>query len=350
MERIGQNLSPLTSKRSLHLMSRDELLDTRICDLPLDLSSHWIKRNILKLNFELKSRGLRIKPHIWIADDWFAPDGVSGFALPFFITHPRLIALEKEMMGEAEGGTPSWCMQLMRHEMGHVIDNAFRLRRNKKRQGLFGLTSVAYPESYRPNKRSKDFVQHLEGHYAQAHPDEDWAETFALWLTPRSNWKQKYQGWGALEKLELLDKIMNCIKGTSPLTDKVKEVDHFKNNKMTLREFYRRKRIRHGKNISPRFTTGLKSIFAKNGKRAAWKLVEGQKRVIINQIVLSTELEAPKVRKILTEVEKTCIKERLFYPENMDSQKKDQMTDKLVHLIMDNTDRFFSDRSSHIIM
>ncbi len=340
---------PLT-KKSLHLLSRDALLDTRICDLPVDLNVHWIKRNVLKLNLELKRKGLKVIPHIWIADDWFSPDGVNGFAIPFFITHPRLIELEKEMMGEAEGCEPHWCMQLMRHEMGHALDNAFHLRRNKKRQKLFGLTTVPYPESYLPNKKSKDYVHHLKGHYAQAHPDEDWAETFALWLTPRSSWKTQYKGWNALAKLELVDELMKSLEGVNPRCTKTEEIDHFSSCTLTLREFYRRKRIRHKKNSSPQFKRSLEAIFTKQGNYPAWKLMEGQQRDIINRISQETDLHTLKIKKILGEVERTCIEKDLRYPQNIDSSKKKEMTDQLVHLIMDNTDRFFTDRSRHIIM
>ncbi len=345
MGKMATNTFALNTK-SLHLISRDQLLDTRICDLPLDLNHHWIRRNILRLNAELKSQSIDLEPHIWISDDWFSPDGVAGFAIPFFIAHPRLIALEKEMMGEAEGANPTWCMQLMRHEMGHAIDNAFRLRRNKRRQALFGLTSTPYPESYLPNKRSKDFVRHLNGHYAQAHPDEDWAETFALWLTPRSGWKSKYRGWNALKKLELVEEILTSLQGKAPLSQNKKELDHYQTIKTTLREYYRKKRIRHGKNKSKLFERDLKKIFAIPGPQPAWKLMEGQRRLVIDRIAKETEIQSPKIRKILNEVEKTFLKENLSF----EHQKKNEMTEKLVHLIMDNTDHFFSNRSSHIIM
>ena len=32
------------------------------------------------------------------------------------------------------------------------------------------------------------------GAYAASHPEEDFAETFAVWLTPRSNWRQSFPG------------------------------------------------------------------------------------------------------------------------------------------------------------
>lgn len=241
------------SPNSLQLMDEQQLLDTKICDLPLALERPWIKRNINRLNLELAAKGLRFRPHIWISDDWFSPDGIAGFAIPFFILHPRLIRLEKKMMGEAEGSTSQWCMKLFRHETGHALDNAFHLRKNKRRQALFGLTSTEYPDSYLPDPKSKDHVQHLEDFYAQAHPDEDWAESFATWLAPRGAWKTRYRNWPALKKLEFIDELLYDLHGRRPVNQKKIEIDSFKTNTMTLREYYRIKCTRYQRNITPKF-------------------------------------------------------------------------------------------------
>ena len=74
--------------------------------------------------------------------------------------------------------------------------------------GLFGRSSTRYPSYYRPDPASRSFVQHLRLWYAQSHPDEDFAETFAVWLTPRSNWRKRYAGWPALKKLQYVDELM----------------------------------------------------------------------------------------------------------------------------------------------
>ena len=78
-------------------------------------------------------------------------------------------------------------------------------------------SSKRYPRYYRPNPASRNFVQHLRLWYAQSHPDEDFAETFAVWLTPRSNWRKRYAGWPALKKLEYVDELMAEIAGKRPL-------------------------------------------------------------------------------------------------------------------------------------
>ena len=108
---------------------------------------------------------------------------MPGVAIPFYLAHPRLERLERAYMLEVEGGTPEWCLRILRHEAGHAIDNAFKLRQRRRRQQVFGPSYKAYPEYYDPKPYSKSFVLHLDSWYAQSHPDEDFAETFAVWLS-----------------------------------------------------------------------------------------------------------------------------------------------------------------------
>src|SRR5690606_10071189 len=136
--------------------SDEELLDLRLCDLAPDLSIEgtWLEARIEQLYRELERCGIVFRPHFWLSDDWFTPEGVPGIAIPFYLAHPRLARLEEAQMLEVEGGTPEWCMRILRHETGHAIDNAFRLRRLRRRQQLFGRSSVPYPESYAPRPYS----------------------------------------------------------------------------------------------------------------------------------------------------------------------------------------------------
>ena len=128
-------------------------------------------------------------------------------------------------MLEVEGGEHEWCMRILRHEAGHAIDNAFRLRLRRQRREVFGSPSEPYPEFYTPKPYSKSFVLHLDAWYAQSHPDEDFAETFAVWLTPNSEWRQRYAGWPALRKLEYMDALMRSLRGSAPRVDNPAEVD-----------------------------------------------------------------------------------------------------------------------------
>ena len=191
----------------------DELLQLRLKDLKVTLEGTWLERCLEELYDELAERGLRIRPHAWISNEWFSPDDTPGIAIPFYLAHPRLMRLERKMIIDVEGGTVPECMRILRHEAGHVVQVAYQLQRRRRWQELFGPSSTRYPDYYRPNPASRRYVYHLPLWYAQSHPDEDFAETFAVWLTPRSNWRRRYAGWPALKKLEYVDELMAEIAG-----------------------------------------------------------------------------------------------------------------------------------------
>jgi hypothetical protein len=125
---------------------------------------------------------------------------VPGIAVPFFLGHPRLLRLERRMLGEAEGSSRRWRQRLFRHELGHAVDTAFGLRRRRDWQRVFGRAGAPYSRDYTVRPGSKDYVLHLEHWYAQSHPTEDFAETFAVWLQPKARWRAEYSGWPALAK------------------------------------------------------------------------------------------------------------------------------------------------------
>jgi hypothetical protein len=214
------------------------ILEKRFCDLNLSFAGSWVQDCVEQLYEELALKNLKLRPHVWMSTEWFSPDGVPGIALPFYLFDKQLAELEANAIGEAEGVDRQWCMQLLRHEAGHAIDNAFGLRRNKERQKLFGLSTAIYPKAYKPNRKSKNFVIHLNDHYAQAHPDEDWAETFAVWLDPKSNWQQKYQQWAAIEKLKFVDTLMSSLKGQTPRVRNRQKPGSIDGMTQTLRRHY----------------------------------------------------------------------------------------------------------------
>ena len=145
-------------------------------------------------------RGIRFRPHCWLAQEWFSPDGIPGIAIPFYLAHRRLMSIERRFMREVEGGNRNWLMRILRHEAGHAIDSAYRLRRRSRWRAVFGPASLPYPDTYRPRPGSRRFVQHLGAWYAQAHPTEDFAETFAVWLKPHSPWRREYRGLAGVRK------------------------------------------------------------------------------------------------------------------------------------------------------
>lgn len=219
----------------------EQLLNLRICDLPLRLEGNPLMRRVKRLYRELRARGITFRPHVWLSDEFFTPDGVPGFAMPFYLAHPRLMRLERRMMLEVEGGTEEEFMRIIRHEAGHAIDNAYHLHQNAKWRKMFGRVSTPYPESYKPNPTSRSYVLHLGYWYAQAHPLEDYAETFAVWLRPGSRWRSRYKKWAALKKLIFIDQMMKSLSGKRTKNWYRSKVLPLSELKITIREFYRRK-------------------------------------------------------------------------------------------------------------
>jgi hypothetical protein len=240
----------------------EKLLDLRLSDLPLKLENTVVEGRIAQLRAELEARDLRFPIHFYISDEWFTPDGTVTMAVPFYLTHPRLERLEKAQMLEVEGGDHEWCMRILRHEAGHVVDNAYKLRLRRQRRALFGSSSEPYPEFYDPKPFSKSFVQHIDPWYAQSHPDEDFAETFAVWLTPESNWQRRYAGWPALAKLEYIDRLMTQLRGKKALVESEEEVDPLRKLRHTLRRYYRRKRSHHGIDHPKFYDRELRKLFS----------------------------------------------------------------------------------------
>ncbi len=242
----------------------EKLLDLRLCDLDLRIEGTDLEDRIGELHRELESRQLAFRPHFWLSDEWFCPDGVPGIAIPFYLAHPRLARLENSQMLEVEGGTREWCLRILRHETGHAIENAYQLRRRPRRRELFGSTSVPYPDSYSPRPHSRSYVMHLDGWYAQSHPDEDFAETFAVWLTPGSDWATRYAGWPALRKLEYVEKIMTGLHGVPPAVKTRRTPDALPALRRTLRRHYERRRKHYGVVHRDAYDRSLRQIFDSN--------------------------------------------------------------------------------------
>ncbi|MBJ20575.1 MAG: hypothetical protein GY910_02345 [bacterium] len=231
--------------RAWEKCTNQDLLEWRLCDLGLSLDGTWLESPIERLHDELRARNLRVQPHCWLSEEWFSPEGVPGIAIPFYLAHPRLKRLERAQILEVEGGTYTECLRLLRHEAGHAIQHAFRLHRRKKWREFFGSSTEPYPDYYQPNPGSRRYVVHLPHWYAQSHPDEDFAETFAVWLTPGSRWRRKFQGWPALRKLRYVDQLMHEIAGKQPPIRSRARPDPVHRLKTTLGEHYRAKRDRY---------------------------------------------------------------------------------------------------------
>ena len=243
-------------------LSDEKLLEVRMSDLRLTIEGTDLEPRIAEINAEMDARGLSFRPFYYLSDEWFTPDGVPGIAIPFYLAHPRLAKLELKEMLEVEGGDPESCLKILRHEVGHAIDNAYALRRRPTRRRLFGNPATEYPEYYTPKPYSKSFVQHLDHWYAQSHPDEDFAETFAVWLDPGSMWATRYAGWPALRKLEYMDQLMRDVARQRPRIASKRRLDPLPRLKKTLGEHYRNKREHYGLDHPDFYESDLRNLFS----------------------------------------------------------------------------------------
>ena len=198
---------------------RFELLNTRICDLGLRVEGSPIAPYCQRLYDELEAKGLTFRPSFYLTDCWGCPDGVPVIGIPFYLADTRVARIEREQSGYLEG--EQQIMMLLRHEAGHAFNYGYKLYGYMGWEETFGPYSRPYREAFRPDPLSRDFVRHIDHHmhgrtYAQKHPDEDFAETFAVWLTPGSCWRRRYRNWPALRKLRYVDLVMKEIRLEHP--------------------------------------------------------------------------------------------------------------------------------------
>ncbi len=250
------------SKPDIAKLSDQELLDLRMCDLGLSIQHSSLRERIDQLYDELAQRGIRFRPHCWLSDDWYSPEGIPGIAIPFYLAHPRLMRLERKQLLEVEGGTKSSCMKILRHEAGHALDTAYRLSRKHCYRRTFGRVSEPYPDHYQPVPASRDYVLHLQMWYAQSHPVEDFAETFAVWLRPGARWWTHYRDWPALEKLKTVDGLMKRLRGEKPLLTSRATLDPISRIRKTLRTHYRHKREHYELDFPSIYDNDLRRLFS----------------------------------------------------------------------------------------
>ncbi len=305
--------------------SDEKLLSLRLCDLGISIPGTVLESRIRLIYKELERRDLMFKPHFWLSDEWFSPDGIPGVAIPFYLAHPRLAKLEKSQMFEIEGGTQEWCMMILRHEVGHAIDNAYRLRKRKQRQKIFGKSTQAYPEFYAPKPYSKSFVLHLDSWYAQSHPDEDFAETFAVWLSQDPVWRYRYSEWPALKKLQYMDSLMQELQQVKPIIRNQKHIDPVGKLKITLGEHYEKKREKYAKQFPNFYDRDLRRLFSdhdefKNNQKASM-FIKGITREIRTSLARWTGAYQYTINKVLDMIICRCDELNLHLALNPETAK-----------------------------
>jgi len=328
VETAAANPEPLTPS-DWTTLSDEKLLEVRMSDLRLTIEGTDLEPRIAEINAEMDARGLSFRPFYYLSDEWFTPDGVPGIAIPFYLAHPRLAKLELKEMLEVEGGDPESCLKILRHEVGHAIDNAYALRRRPTRRRLFGNPATEYPEYYTPKPYSKSFVQHLDHWYAQSHPDEDFAETFAVWLDPSSMWATRYAGWPALRKLEYMDQLMRDVARQRPRVASKRRLDPLPRLKKTLGEHYRNKREHYGLDHPNFYESDLRNLFSdapQYAKRpSAARFVRRIRKEVRSTVASFTDSYQYTIDQLLETIIERCRQLNLRLTESEESTKIDFM-------------------------
>jgi hypothetical protein len=212
-----------------------------IRDLGLTIAGTPLEAILTEFERELAQVGIRnLKPRFYLSTEWGVPYDTIAIAIPFYLARPELTQLQAEQACHVEGGNGAKdILRYLRHEMGHVINYAYRLHETKEWAERFGPMDRPYLEEYRPRPFSREYVHHLPGWYAQKHPDEDWAETFAVWMTPGRDWRTEYAKWpGALRKLEYCDRMMREVLQREPVTTSTELDEDVESLNISLEQFY----------------------------------------------------------------------------------------------------------------
>ena len=283
-----------------------EILEKPIRDLALKIEGSPLDRLVEQLYRELERKGLtKFRPACYLTDEWGCPSGEPIIGIPFYLASADLSALEKEMNDLED---PREVMMYLRHEAGHAFNYAYKLYKTPEWKQLFGSFRRRYRDNYRPVPFSRNYVRHLAGWYAQKHPDEDFAETFAVWLTPRSTWRKRYRGWGAMEKLKYMDRVARTLGNTDPVRRRGRPDISVEEMEATVGEFYRQTTVEEIPVEDLKLDTDLVDIFnvsrRRNGTLAAQEFVRRHRKIVVDKIAYWTGVQRPLIRKLVEVIEK----------------------------------------------
>ncbi len=292
----------------LSLNDPDGLLGKRICDLGLRLEGSRVERLIQRLHRELARRGItRWKPSFYLTDEWGCPSGQPLVGVPFYLADPRVAALERQINDLEDVGET---MMYLRHEVGHAYNYAYRLYATPDWRALFGPFRRPYRDHYRPMPFSRSYVRHIAGWYAQKHPDEDFAETFAVWLTPGSGWRKRYRNWPALRKLKYVDATVRRLREVDPIRRRGQPDIGVEDMDFTLADFYRQQAERNSTAVEVEMQADLPDIFLRHGRRkkvrTAADLVAENRELLTDKIEYWTGVSRPVVRGLVEAMVRHC--------------------------------------------
>lgn len=273
------------------------LLSRKISELHLKIEGTTVEKLVAQLYTELERAAIFIKPETYLSDGWGCPNRVPVIGIPFYLVDPKLCSLKGKLTGiEAEDNAE--VMMILRHEAGHAFNYAYRLYNKLEWRKLFGRFSMPYNEPYRALPFSARFVRHIPGWYVQKHPDDDFAETFAVWLTPGLDWQKRYADTPALAKLLYVDRMASRYGEQPPVVTGGKLDMPVEEMTMTLDAWYKTQNKRRYSAIvlHPILNEDLVRLFPAEEGEPAVDILRVNRQQLIRDVHLWTGVE----RKILT--------------------------------------------------
>ncbi|PWT93810.1 MAG: hypothetical protein C5B54_01285 [Acidobacteria bacterium] len=290
---------------------RESLLSQKISDLGLKLEGTRLEQIVNRLYEDLNAAGIRFRPQIYLADEWGCPEAIPIIGVPFYLADVRLSRLETEMAGEIEAESDEEIVRYLRHEAGHAFNYAYKLYETEEWHKIFGPYSRPYRERYKPNPFSRNYVRHIPGWYAQKHPDEDFAETFAIFIAPDSNWQELYKEWGCYNKLLYVEKVVRQWGQQEPKVT-AENFDTSEDLRSSVAEHYRKYRFEPVQ-MPAYFDGDLKDIFERKlpaGKEDSWTtahdFLKTQHRKLVRTIHYWTGLDDTLVRSLCLHLQERC--------------------------------------------
>jgi hypothetical protein len=316
-----------------------ELIRKPIKELGLRLEGSTVERYVHQVYRELERKGLkRFRPLCYLTDEWGCPSGEPVIGIPFYLADAKLAALEREM-NDLEDERE--ILMYLRHEAGHAFNYAYELYKTEEWRELFGPFRRPYRENYRPVPFSRRYVRHIAGWYAQKHPDEDFAETFAVWLTPRSGWRRKYRGWQALRKLKYVDRAARQFAEAEPLRAGGKADVTVEQMETTVEDFYRGQAPDEAQAIAElALDSDLADIFVKpaprrrKGIRPAAELLAENRKAIVDKVTYWTGVKRPLVRALVDSIVRRVAALRLAVERAREAQHLVEITSYATTLAM----------------
>jgi hypothetical protein len=306
-----------------------DVLSKPIRDLNLKIEGSSVERYVQQLYRELDRKGLKkFRPRVYLSDEWGCPSEEPVIGIPFYLADPKLEKLEREM-NDLEDARQ--IMMYLRHEAGHAFNYAYELYKTQEWHDKFGSFRKPYRDNYKPIPFSRRFVRHMEGWYAQKHPDEDFAETFAVWMTPRSNWRKRYKDWGAMAKLKYMERVGKKFGDAEPLRPQGDTDITVEEMGDTVEQFYQNHNVDTRDTGELLLDADLQDIFnvssrKRKGVRPAADFLRDNRKVITDKLTYWTGVQRPLIKKLVDAIEKRSEELKLRVESENEKQNLTEVT------------------------